>query len=156
MSTPELQTDSVSSLWFKHHTTQDSTIMQDATAMQIAMRILLRDRYWLTNCQPLGPIAIRNIRVRMERRNPRDVISQEEVDELLTPEFGFHPEVSADGELIGWHLPALAAQRDAMLGARAAERAKKQTYRAKQQGQQSAPEPHAPAFTDHGSNSIDF
>ena len=110
--------------------------MQDATALQIAMRNLLRDRYWLTDCQPLGPVAIKNVRTRMERRNPRDVITQEEVDELLTPEFGFHKEVNTDGELIGWHLPALAEQRGVMLEARAAERTKKQTYRAKQPGPQ--------------------
>ena len=106
--------------------------MQDATALQIAMRNLLRDRYWLTDCRPLGPVAVKNVRVRMANRNSRDVITQEEVDELLTPEFGFRKDVSADGELIGYHMPDLEEQRGGMLEARDVERAKKRVLRSKQ------------------------
>lgn len=120
--------------------------MQDATALQIAMRNLLRDRYWLTDCRPLGPVAIKNVRTRMAMRNPRDVITQEEVDELLCPEFGFQKEVLADGELVGWHMPDLAKQRGLMLEARSIEAAKKRTQRAKQPEPQ--PAPRAPAAAE--------
>lgn len=132
MSAPKSANEVVSSLWFKYHSTLESTLMQDATALQIAMRNLLRDRYWLTDCRPLGPVAVKNVRVRMASRNARDVITQEEVDELLTPEFGFKKEVSADGELVGYHMPDLAEQRGGMLDAREVERAKKQVQRSKQ------------------------
>jgi hypothetical protein len=124
----------VSSLWFKYHTTLEATLMQDATALQIAMRTLLRDRYWLTDCRPLGPIAIKNIQTRMAMRNPRDVITEEEVTELLSPEFGFQKAVAEDGEFLGWHLPALAEQRGLMLDARVVDTEKKRAQRAKQLG----------------------
>lgn len=141
MSANKAPSEVVSSLWFKYHSTRESTLMQDATALQIAMRNLLRDRYWLTDCAPLGPVAIKNIRTRMALRNPRDVITQEEVDELLTPEFGFEKVTNADGELIGWQMPELAQQRSLMLEAREYERLKKRSQRAKQA-------PHASA--SHG------
>lgn len=118
--------------------------MQDATALQIAMRNLLRDRYWLTNCLPLGPVAVKYIRTRMATRNPRDVITQEEVDELLTPEFGFKKEVTADGEFVGWHMPDLAAQRGLMLDAREHERVKKRSQRSRQSTPQAVPKAPAP------------
>lgn len=132
MPAPQPKNDVVSSLWFKYQTTLEATLMQDATALQIAMRILLRDRYWLTDCRPLGPIAIKNIQTRMALRNPRDVITEEEVTELLSPEFGFQKATTAEGEFLGWHLPALAEQRGLLLGARIAEGEKKRAYRAKQ------------------------
>ena len=132
MSTPQPTNDVVSSLWFKYHTTLESTLMQDATALQIAMRNLLRDRYWLTDCQPLGPVAVNNIRKRMARTNARDVITDEEVNELLCPEFGFTKQVSADGEFMGWHMPGLAEQRGVLLDARTVERDKKRAMRVKQ------------------------
>ena len=125
----------VSSLWLKYHTTLEATLMQDATALQIAMRILLRDRYWLTDCRPLGPTAVRNIQTRMAMRNPRDVISDEEVTELLSSEFGFQKAVADGGEFLGWHLPDLAEQRGLMLEARVGEQEKKRAQRAKQLGQ---------------------
>lgn len=140
MPTPQPKNDVVSSLWFKYHTTLEATLMQDATALQIAMRILLRERYWLTDCSPLGPIAIKNIRTRMAMRNQRDVITDDEVTELLSPEFGFQKATTDDGEFVGWHLPAMAAQRGLMLEARVAEQERKRALRAKQLGKVPAAE----------------
>ncbi|GAB3491187.1 hypothetical protein GCM10027399_09020 [Curvibacter fontanus] len=150
MSSTKPPNEVVSSLWFKYHTTRESTLMQDATALQIAMRSLLRDRYWLTDCTPLGPVAIKNIRTRMALRNPRDVITQEEVDELLTPEFGFERATTPDGEIIGWHMPELVQHRGVMLEAREQERAKKRAQRAKQLAPADAPQGPVRASTAGG------
>lgn len=145
------QGDSVSSLWFKYQPTYEIALMQDATALQIAMRSLLRDRYWLTDCQPLGPVAIRKVRLRMAALNPRDVITDEEVDELLTPEFGFQREVSKEGEFIGYHLPDLAIHRVDLLEARATEAARKAVYRTKKAtGSDLKPKPGAGSTTVPG------
>ena len=127
--------------------------MEDSTALQIAMRVHLRHRYWLTNCAPLGPVAINNIQLRMARRNSRDVITDEEVTELLSPEYGFHRAVTPDGEIMGWHIPELAEQRGVMLDARTLERTRKAEFRVKKPASGSAAVPDGPLSNSEPANS---
>lgn len=96
----------------------ENAILDMANARQIALRTRLQLHYWLTECRPLTPTAVAQVRKKMAMIDPRDVLDDEEVQELLTEFFGF---TATDA---GLTIPDLDEHRRVSVGAAMAFREK--------------------------------
>jgi hypothetical protein len=101
---------STANAWFKTYPAHELEILDMANARQIALRTRLRHRYWVTSCAPLTPSAVERVCKKMALIDDRDAMTDAEVEELLTPDFGF---AAVDS---GWTVPDLDAARGEALG----------------------------------------
>ena len=76
--------------WHPHYSATESALSDMANSRQIALRIRLRNFYWLNECRPIGTTSLAMQRKKMVLIDPRDVMTEEEVKELLTDHYGFY------------------------------------------------------------------
>lgn len=86
-----------------------------ANARQVALRTRLRHFYWLTDCKPMPPETIDTVRRKMALIDPRDTLTEPELDELLSVHYGFALSSDEHGEVRGWVVPELDELRDTAL-----------------------------------------
>lgn len=94
MTTP-IRTPSTSLQWSPHNASHESAILDMANSRQIALRTRLRNHYWLTDCKPIGQTTVAFIRKKMAMIDGQDVMSDDEVAEVLSDHFGF--DTTAEG-----------------------------------------------------------
>jgi len=104
--------------WFPHIAATESAIIDMANSRQIALRTRLRNHYWLTECRPFGAATVAVTRKKMLMIDTRDVLSDEEVAEVMSDHYGFKP--TADG----WGIPDLEEARGVAAGSLEAIRAR--------------------------------
>ena len=83
------RTPSAALQWSTHNAANESAIIDMANSRQIALRTRLRNHYWLTDCKPIGAITIALNRKKMVMIDSRDLMSDAEVDEVLSDHYGF-------------------------------------------------------------------
>lgn len=97
--------------WFPTTPATEREIIDMANSRQIALRTRLRHHYWLTDCKPLTEVAISNARRKMTLIDPQDVMTDDQVAELLTEHYGFVPLSGSKT----WAIPDLDEARAAAL-----------------------------------------
>lgn len=91
--------------WFKTLPAKEREVIDLASARQIALRLRLRNHYWLTECQPITQLVVEKLRRKMAVIDPRDAMEDSEVEELLSRDFGFTAS-QANGATV-WTIPEL-------------------------------------------------
>lgn len=110
--------------WFPTTPTTEREILDMANSRQVTLRTRLRHLYWLTECKPISPLVVASVRRKMVMIDPQDAMPEEQVDELLSPHFGFEKVTDAAGAFVGWRLPDLDAALQDAVGAIEAKRAR--------------------------------
>ena len=97
--------------WHPHFATADTATLDMTPARQIALRVRLRNHYWLKECEPFTVAIVTQTRKKMVMIDKRDKLTEAEVDEVMTAEYGFieTPE--------GWTIPELLTARGVAIGA---------------------------------------
>jgi hypothetical protein len=116
--TPTTRKPAVALGWFPHNAATESAVIDMASSRQIALRTRLRNHYWLTEGRPIGAATVGIIRKKMTMIDLRDVLSEEEVSEVLSDHYGFT--ATADG----WTIPDLDEARGVAIGSLEAIRAR--------------------------------
>jgi hypothetical protein len=88
--TAALRKPSTALQWHPHSAATESAIIDMANSRQLALRIRLRNFYWLNECRPIGTTSLAMQRKKMVMIDPRDVLTEDEVKELLTDHYGFY------------------------------------------------------------------
>ena len=91
--------------WFPHIPATESAVLDMANSRQIALRIRLRNHYWLTECKPMGPTTVALTRKKMQMIDAQDSMTDEEVAEVLSDHYGF------TGTPLGLTIPELLEAR---------------------------------------------
>lgn len=86
---------------YAHNPAIDSAILDVANSRQLAFRHRLRNRYWLTDCKPIGSASIASVLKKMHMIDTIDVLSDDEKTEILTDHYGF------ENTDVGFIIPAL-------------------------------------------------
>jgi hypothetical protein len=97
--------------WFPTTAATEQSILDMASARQVALRTRLRHHYWLTDCQPLSAQTVALQRRKLTMIDPQDTMSDEQVAELLSTHYGFH---SLGNDT--WSIPDLEGSRDIAVG----------------------------------------
>lgn len=95
--------------WHPTCPAQESTVIDGLNARQIALRIKLRNHYWLTECKPISDARVSMTTGMMELIDPLDKLSPEQVEALLCSDFGFLRTTE------GWAIPDLHSAYDEAL-----------------------------------------
>lgn len=91
--------------WHKTYPAIEANLLRGASARQVALWLRLRHVFWLDQCRPLSQQKVdRECRL-MAAIDPADVVTETDLQQLLTEEFGFKP--TQDG---GWTIPELQEQ----------------------------------------------
>jgi len=75
--------------WYPHNATNDGAVLDMANSRQIALRVRLRNHFWLTDCKPMGAVTVEQILKKMKMIDTRDEMTKEEAEEVLSDHFGF-------------------------------------------------------------------
>lgn len=97
--------------WFPTTAATEQSILDMASARQVALRTRLRHHYWLTDCQPLSAMTVTLQRRKLTMIDPQDTLSDEQAAELLSTHYGFH---SLGNDT--WSIPDLDESRGVALG----------------------------------------
>ncbi len=89
--------------WFPLEPAVEASIIDMADARAVALRHRLRSAYWLNGCKPLTEVAVNLQRRKLSTIDPRDVLTDTELGDLLDPHYGF--ERLPGGA--GWRVPDL-------------------------------------------------
>lgn len=108
--------------WFPTTPATEREILDMANSRQVALRTRLRHHYWLSDCKPLGAVTVTTMRRKMTMIDPQDTMPEEQVDELLSPHYGFDKATDTAGHFVGWTIPDLDEARHAAVGSIVATR----------------------------------
>lgn len=139
--------------WFPLEPAVEASVIDMADARALALRHRLRSAYWLNGCKPLTEVALNLQRRKLVSIDPRDVLTDAEVAQLLDPHYGFErlPDVAA------WRIPEL---DDHYAHAQAVIRKKSEAGKASGAARKGPPGPvlgHAsPPKAAHGEDPDDF
>jgi hypothetical protein len=75
--------------WFPHVPATDSSIIDMASARQIALRARLRNHYWLTEGKPIGESTVALLLKKMAMIDAKDKMTSAQVAEVLSDHYGF-------------------------------------------------------------------
>jgi hypothetical protein len=87
--------------WHQTFPAQELALTQNLNARQIALRHILRTHYWMTGCMPISSAQVGRSRAQLARMSEQDTMTDAEVQEVVSPDFGFEP----DGDC--WTIPDL-------------------------------------------------
>jgi len=95
--------------WHQTYPAQELTYSHNLNARQIALRHNLRTHYWMTDCKPFSAAQVERARAQLARMAQQDTMTEPEIQEVVSPDFGFEPEGDC------WTIPDLLDQHAAAL-----------------------------------------